>query len=150
MNKTPTVAGILRRVFALVYDLLLLLGISFAYAAIVMLLRKSFGADTMEAPENIIARFIILSGWFLCCAGFFSWCWLRSGQTLGMKSWRIQLQTIDGSNITWQVCARRCLIAPWLIGTGGIGFLWCLINKNGDSLQDQLTGTRVYLLPKGG
>ena len=147
MNDPRAVAGILRRFMALIYDLLLLLGISFAYGAIVLLVRKLFGADTME-PAKGFAGFVILTGLCLSYGAFFSWCWLRSGQTLGMQSWRIQLENVDANPITWQTCVRRCLIAPLAIASGGIGFLWCLVNREGDALQDKLTHTRVYLLPK--
>jgi len=148
-SETPEtkVAGPLRRIISLVYDLLLLLGISFAYGVFTMLMRKLSGADTMLAPEGT-GGFIILSGLVACYGGFFSWCWLRRGQTLGMKSWRMQLVQVNGNPVTMNTCVKRCLIAPLCIAAGGVGFWWCWLDKNGDSLHDKLTGTRILLLPK--
>lgn len=151
MTQSPThsniAAGPFRRIFALIYDLLLLLGISFAYGVLVMMLRKFAGADTMQAPKGLIGL-VILGGLLLCYGSFFSWCWLRRGQTLGMKSWRIQLVRTDGQPINLQTCFKRCIAAPLFILLGGIGFWWCWFDREGNSLQDKLTGTRTLLLPK--
>ena len=147
MTRTPATAKPLRRIIALVYDLLLLLGITIAYGAVVVLLRKMFGSNPIEATSGI-SSIVIPLGLYLSYAAFFGWCWLRKGQTLGMKSWRMQLIQIDGNPVTIGTCIKRCLVTPLVVAAGGIGYWWCWLDKNGDSLQDRLTGTRVILLPK--
>ena len=145
-NELPS-ASFGRRMMALVYDGFLMLGVSFGYGVLVFLVRKLAGIDTLQPPSNL-SQVVILIGLWLCCSLFYSWSWFKVGQTLGMKSWRIRLQTPSGSTLNWQQCWQRCLIAPILNGLGGIGLLWCLIDENGNSLQDRITGTRVVLLPK--
>jgi len=143
----PT-AGITRRLLALFYDYLLLLGVSFGYGLLVVIIRRSLGFDTFSPPSNIDQTFI-LAGLWVCCALLYCWCWRKSGQTLGMKCWRIRLQNPSGTTLDWRQCCRRSLIATLVVGLFGLGILWCLIDKNGDSLQDRLTKTRVVVLPKG-
>ena len=142
----PT-ANLLRRLMAMVYDMFLLTGISFAYGVIVLLLRLLFGEDTMEAPHNLVQLIIVLGLW-LCYALFYIWCWRRTGQTLGMKSWRIQLQGRDKLTPSWQECWLRSVLAPLSLMALGIGYFWCLFDKNGHCLHDNFSNTQVVLLPK--
>lgn len=141
------ISGILRRLMALIYDGFLLLGICFGYGVIVLLLRKAIGDDTLTAPGKIEGGFI-LAGLWGCFSLFYIWCWRKSGQTLGMKSWRIKLTSNCGATPSLQQCWRRCLVAPPLILFGGIGYWWCLFDREGSSLQDRLTGTQVLVLAK--
>ncbi len=140
-------AGPLRRLIALVYDLLLLLGVSFGYGVIITLIRKLAGDDTME-PLQGLSAWLELTGLALCYCGYYCLCWLKKGQTLAMKAWRMELQMRDGGAPTRQACFYRCLLAPLCILAGGIGYWWCWFDRNSDSLQDRLTGTRVILQPK--
>ncbi len=140
-------ASLIRRMMAMIYDAFLLLGITFAYGVVVFLLRKLFGDDTLQAPHGALQVFILL-GLLLCWAFFYAWCWQRSGQTLGMKSWRIQLQAEDGSRPGWKTCWLRCLFAPLSLAAFGIGYFWCLFDKNGDCVHDKWSHSRTLLLPK--
>lgn len=144
-NPSPQISGVTRRLMALVYDAFLLLGISFGYGVVVLLLRKAMGEDTLTAPSDVEGT-VILIGLWACYSVFYIWCWRKSGQTLGMKSWRIQLTTVDGGPPSLKQCWLRCIVAPPLLLLGGIGYWWCLFA--GDSLADKLTETRVLLLPK--
>ena len=79
-----------------------------------------------------------------------------------MKSWRIQLQSLDGQLPNTRQCLARCLVTVVLIAVAvlgymltpalmviyGLTYLYCLVDKGGSSLHDRLTGTRVLLLPK--
>lgn len=137
-------AGLLRRLAALVYDSLLLLAISFAYTAIILLAQVHvFGAQQGQ-PLGGLA----LAGLWLCLSFFYSSCWHRSGQTLGMKTWRLRLQRPDGSNPGWVQCGVRCLLAPAALLAFGVGYLWCLVSPSSDCLHDIGSRTRVVVLPK--
>lgn len=144
-------ANLFRRIMAMLYDAFLLLGISFAYGVIVLLIRKLVGDDTMQAPSNALQVIIVIGLWF-CYALFYVWCWRKTGQTLGMKSWRLQLlqedQSQDQQLPGWKECWLRCLLAPLSMAMLGIGYLWCLVDKQGDCLHDIYSNTKVVLLPK--
>ncbi len=143
----PPVAGPLRRLMALFYDLLLLLGVSFGYGVLVLLVRKMAGDNTME-PLQGIAAMLEITGLVVSYCGYYCWCWLKKGQTLAMKSWRMELQMSSGARPSPKACYYRCLLAPLCIAAGGIGYWWCWFDGKGDALQDRLTGTRVVVLPK--
>ncbi|MBL4566438.1 MAG: RDD family protein [Porticoccus sp.] len=140
-------ASLLRRLMAMIYDAFLLMGISFAYGVIVLLLRILIGEDTMQPPGNVLQVIIVLGLWFFY-ALFYVWCWRRTGQTLGMKSWRLQLQSRSQLQPTWKECWLRCIFAPFSLAILGIGYLWCIFDKNGDCLHDIYSNTKVVLLPK--
>lgn len=131
---------------ALIYDGFLLLGVTFGYGVFVWVLRRLSGTDMLSAPSDI-SQIVTLLGLYGCCSLFYVWSWRKSGQTLGMKSWRIQLRNRDGSVPSLQTCLLRCLVAPPL-NLGIFGLLWCLLDRQGDSLPDRLTGTRSLLVPK--
>ncbi len=131
----------------MIYDGFLLLGITFAYGVVVFLLRKLSGDDTLQPPHGGV-QFLILAGLCFCWAFFYAWCWQRSGQTLGMKSWRLQLQGRDGGTASWQNCWLRCLLAPLSLAALGAGYLWCLVDRQGDCWHDRWSHTRTVLLPK--
>ncbi len=140
-------ANLARRLMAMLYDSFLLLGISFAYGVVLLLLRRLFGDDTMQAPDSSL-QLLIMVGWWFFCALFFVWCWRRSGQTLGMKSWRIQLIGQNEDSPPWQACWKRTVFAPLSFAVFGIGYLWCLVDRNGDCLHDKWSHTRTVVLPK--
>ena len=141
-------AGIARRLFAIIYDLLLLAAISLAYAIVVWLMR-SIPEGSLHGHGSVtgVASGVIMLGWWLALASYFCWCWHKRGQTLAMKTWRLRLQQLNGALPTARQCWLRAVIAPLsLLST--VGLLWLLFDPNGDALHDRLTATRVVLLPK--
>jgi uncharacterized RDD family membrane protein YckC len=87
---------------------------------------------------------IILNGLsIICISYFFVYFWSRSGQTIGMKAWRLRVQNLDGSLISKKTGLKRLL--PTLIGFGNFAVLFD--RKNKLSLQDRLTQTEVVVLP---
>lgn len=89
-----------------------------------------------------------LEGWLrlahqglLCAvfAAYFLWCWLRGGQTLAMKAWRIRLV-----QVTPRKALLRFALALLLVPTG-ISLLWSLLDRDRQFLHDRLAGTRLEL-----
>lgn len=147
-SKTYPIASLFRRLMAMLYDALLLLGISFAYGLIVVLLLRLAGADTLQATSGTVGIVIIMGLWF-SCASFYVWCWHRTGQTLGMKSWRLQLQNLSSHQLpTVKQCWLRCIVAPLSMAIIGLGYLWCLFDPQHHCLHDRYSKTKVVLLPK--
>jgi uncharacterized RDD family membrane protein YckC len=73
-------------------------------------------------------------------AAYFLWCWLRGGQTLAMKAWRIRLQHVSPPR-----ALLRFLLALLLVPTG-ISLLWALFDRERQFLHDRLAGTRLVLV----
>jgi uncharacterized RDD family membrane protein YckC len=71
------------------------------------------------------------------CAGYFLWSWLRGGQTLAMKAWRIRLV-----EVTPRKALLRFFLALLLVPSG-ISILWALVDGDRQFLHDRLSGTRL-------
>src|SRR4051812_33838713 len=74
-------------------------------------------------------------------AAYFLRCWLRGGQTLAMKAWRIRL--VD---VTPGKALLRFVYAVILVPTG-LSVLWIFFDKDRQFLHDRLAGTRLVLVP---
>ena len=71
-------------------------------------------------------------------AAYFLWCWLRGGQTLAMKAWRVRL--VD---VTPRKALLRFLLALALFP---VSILWALFDRDRQFLHDRLAGTRLVLV----
>jgi uncharacterized RDD family membrane protein YckC len=81
-------------------------------------------------------------------AGFFCLFWLKSGQTLGMQAWRIKLVGFDGEAPSLAKALLRCMGAVLSFLCLGLGYWWCLIDRNKRYWHDYLSRTELVLLPK--
>lgn len=98
-----------RRLAAACYDGLLLVALW-----MVVLLASLFAHNLLGLARNDHANSLLL---FLTGLAFFGWSWTHGGQTLGMRSWRLQLVRADGAMVRWPVAAVRytLMLASWLI-----------------------------------
>lgn len=142
--ETP---GLLRRLAAIGYDLLLIIALLVAADALVIL---PLGIGWDLKPEQIsghpLFRLYLLS----VIVGFFCWFWLRGGQTTGMRAWRIKLVRDDGKPLRLVDALLRQLAALLSWAAVGIGFLWSLWDPERLTWHDRLTGTRLIMLAKPG
>ncbi len=120
-----------RRLASMLYEALLLFAVAFLGTWLFQL---------------FVGTLDITSGWrrhalqvFLVTlfAAYFLWSWLRGGQTLAMKTWRIRL--VD---ITPQKAILRFLYALVLVPTG-ISIVSALFDRDRQFLHDRLAGTRL-------
>jgi uncharacterized RDD family membrane protein YckC len=79
---------------------------------------------------------------------FFVGFWTRSGRTLGMQSWRLQIETMNGNRPDVGAATLRffAAILSWL--PLGLGFLWQLVDRDRLTWHDRLSGTRLRYYPK--
>ena len=73
-------------------------------------------------------------------AAYFLWCWLRGGQTLAMKAWKIRLVEVTPGK-----ALLRFFYAVLFVPTG-VSLLWTLFDRDRQFLHDRLAGTRLVLL----
>lgn len=146
-------AGFIRRLASWVYDLLLAFAVYmvagavsfglFALAAQYGLVNMAGHQHLIDVQQTSIVYSLLIYGWNLAWVGFFFvYFWARSGQTLGMKAWRLRVQNQDGSLISKTTGWKRLL--PTLLGLGNLTVIFD--RKNKLSLQDRLTATEVVLL----
>ncbi len=135
-NTQPKYAGLFRRLFAIFYDVFLLSAILLVFSAIAMTLNHSKEIETSDSFRPVYAIFMLG-----ICYLYFSWFWIHGGQSLGMKTWRIQLQSIDGKNISWKITAIRFFSAIVSWGVFGLGFLWSLFDEKNRGWHDLMSKT---------
>lgn len=131
-------ASLLRRLLAMVYDLLILSGLWLAIT--IMLVIANAG---QEVPAVILQPALI----FATCS-FYTIFWRRSGQTLGMLSWQIRVQSMEGGALSLGQCMLRLLFAIPSIGLAGLGLFWILIDPERRAWHDYASFSRVVVLPK--
>ena len=133
--------GLLRRLGAMAYDLLLLI-------ALLMMLCYPYVWLTGGAKSGLLVKtlyqFYLLAICFLFYGGF----WVHGGQTLGMRTWRIKLVRNDGGPITWTIALKRFVSALLSLLCLGLGFLWVLYDRDTLAWHDRLSGTRLIRLSK--
>ena len=140
-----------RRLVAMLYDILLVLPLVMVSVAVVMGLRSLLGfGPSAEGIVRLNAHLVQLIA-LLTVMAFFSWFWLKNGQTLGMQAWRIKLVGFNGQAPSAGQVILRCLGAALSAACLGLGFLWCLVDRNRRYWHDYLSSTELVLLPgKGG
>ncbi|RIX46833.1 MAG: RDD family protein [Rhodocyclales bacterium GT-UBC] len=74
---------------------------------------------------------------------YFGWFWLHGGQTLPMKTWKLQLINGEGGKIRPAQALLRYLAAWPSILLLGIGIFWAFFDKDKQYLHDRIAGTRI-------
>lgn len=141
-------AGLLRRLAAMVYDSLLVMTVSMVYGALVLLFQIQILGQALADGEKAHMGPLGFIGLIVVISLFFCMFWRKGGQTLGMRAWRLRIIGKDGDRPSWRACLLRCLLAPLSLAVVGLGYLWCLLDRNGATLHDLLTHSRVVVLPK--
>ena len=123
---TPSLA---RRLAAMVYEAFLIFAVAFLAAWIFF-----FASGARDATSGVLRRELQL---FILAvlAAYFLWCWLRGGQTLAMRAWRIRLV-----EVTPRKALVRFLLAAALLP---LSILWALLDRDHQFLHDRLAGTRL-------
>lgn len=132
--------SLLRRLAAGTYDLLLLAGLLMMLGIGVLILR---GGNPVPPGTPWFQALVLL-----LCAVFYAGFWSRGGQTLGMRSWRLRVETTDGRPLHLATALLRFAAALLSLLPAGLGMLWILVDREGRAWHDRLTGTRVVLLTK--
>lgn len=133
-------AGVAVRLAALLYDGLLVLGIWFVIGGIAVAINGGEGVS--KNNPFLPALLFLVTFWFN--AHF----WRRGGQTLGMRAWRLRLLNQHNTPLSLVQCLLRFLGSIGSLLTCGLGYFWMWIDKEGLTLQDRLSDTRVIREPK--
>lgn len=135
--------GLIRRLAAIVYDSLLIGALLFLATTPFIAAR---GGEPVEIGDNLVYRLVLA----IVIYGFFVGFWTRTGRTLGMQSWGLQLETPDGGKPTLAKASIRffAAILSWI--PAGLGFLWQLWDKDKLTWHDRISGTRLVYYPKPG
>ena len=123
-----------RRLASLLYESLLLFAVAFLGT---WLFQFAAGTTLIEGWRLRLLQLFLLA----LFAAYFLWCWLRGGQTLAMKTWRIRLVAKNGhGSLSPKAALLRFLYALLLVPTT-IGILWALVDRDRQFLHDRLAGS---------
>jgi uncharacterized RDD family membrane protein YckC len=168
------VAGVGRRLGAMLYDTLLVIAV-LAVAGTLPFLPFLHGRVLVPSEAGRLAW--LYWGWeIVVIAAFFGFFWTRSGQTLGMLVWRLRLVRADGRGVTWGDALLRlgilaALLAPFFVGDWLfwrhwrdptahaiaryaslapilLSYAWIWIDRERLAWHDRWSSTRVVVLPK--
>ena len=128
-------ASLRTRLAAMIYELLLVLAVLFVASFVFIRL----SGDAQTGWKHFAFQIFLLGVLF----AYFSTFWLRSGQTLAMKTWRIKLVDRDGALITLRRAAQRFMLALLGVALGGVTILWALFDADRQFLHDRLAKTRL-------
>lgn len=153
--------GIARRLASMLYEAVLLFAIAFLATWV---FQFAAGAMLLDGwRRNLLQAFLLA-----VAAAYFLWCWLRGGQTLAMKTWRIRLVAPGHARLPPRTALLRLVLAaallgsfwaaliaaflhrnPWLafatlaIDSASLG--WALVDRDRQFLHDRLAGTRLEI-----
>ena len=136
--------SLMRRLTAIIYDFLLVL----ALVAVVNALALAIVVKLSDGTQEVVNAQLVQGLSVLSIYGFFILFWLKDGQTLGMQAWRVKLVNFQGAPPTLGQTIRRCLGATLSTACLGLGYLWCLVDRNDRYWHDYLSGTELILLPR--
>jgi uncharacterized RDD family membrane protein YckC len=162
----PLSAGLLRRLSALAYDLLILAAIlfvaTFAWLPVT-------GGEALTPDSRGWIAYLYRASMFAVAFAYFGLSWTRGGQTLGMRAWRIRLVRAGGGALGWLDALVRFALGAAMAIVAGAGLwnlrgpgwsladaaaillllppvanlAWVKFDREGRSLQDLATRTRV-------
>ncbi len=137
MQNTP----LMRRIAAMLYDGLLILALLFLATLPFIATRAG---DPVDSGDNLLYQTVLS----IVVYSFFVGFWIRAGRTLGMQSWRLQLQTDNGGKVSFRAASIRFFAALLSWMPLGLGFLWSLWDADRLTWHDRISGTRIVYYPK--
>jgi uncharacterized RDD family membrane protein YckC len=133
-------AAFLPRIAAMIYELLLVTAVLFVASFIVLPL---VGELRLPWQRHLFQAYLIV-----VLFAYFSAFWLRSGQTLAMKTWRIRLVDRAGGTISLRQAVVRFALAFAGLALAGAGLWWALFDRDRQFLHDRVAGTRLVRVPR--
>ena len=131
LRECPS-ASLIKQIAAMVYDSLLVFAILFLASAVAIVFNRGEAIN----PNPLFSLYLLLAVFT-----FYAWFWQKSGQTLGMRAWKIQIITEFGGRPGWGICYLRLVFALLSILCLGLGYLWRLFAPY--TWHDRLSQTRI-------
>jgi uncharacterized RDD family membrane protein YckC len=137
-------AGFGRRFAALIYDGFLLAALLMTYTGVVLIftrravLPETYGAWVYPYRAGLLA----------VIAAYYVLNWIRSGQTLGMRAWRLRAVSDAGSRLNTASALLRFLCGFLAWPPAALGVLWLYLDPDHLAIHDRLSRTRVVRLER--
>lgn len=131
-------AGLARRLASMLYETLLVFAVGFGASWVFLI--ASGGRGEAGSARTLLQLFLLA-----VYAAYFLWCWLRGGQTLAMKAWKIRLEGESGAAVRPAGALYRFALALVLLPTL-VSVVWAIFDRDRQFLHDRLARTRLVRL----
>ena len=136
-SDTETRASLLRRLLALLYDSILIIGIYMSYVILITYLN---GSALESQVEKLFLQFSFIFFIFL----FYCYFWkFNNGQTLGMQVWKIKLFSSENENISILRMIYRCFLSLFFSLLFLSNFIFIIFNRERKTLGDYFSKTKL-------
>lgn len=140
-------APLLRRFAAMFYDFLLCLALALGTTALYVAIKGWWiGSQALEAQvaagtisQGSVLTILLL----LVITFFFCYFWTRTGQTLGMQAWKVQILTREDKLPTLGQSLIRLAGAAISFAAFGLGYFWMLFDREQLTWHERISGTRT-------
>ena len=132
MMHAQAPAPVWKRFFAMIYDGLILTGLWLSSGFVVVLV-------TSGAPPTWFTQ-VVLS---LITFGYFIVSWVKGGQTLGLRAWRLQVVEEHQAKVTWKSGIIRTAAGLVTFAPIGITLITAFLNAERKTLYDRWSKTHV-------
>jgi uncharacterized RDD family membrane protein YckC len=137
--------GFGRRVAALVYDLFLLAALLMIFTGGALFF--THGAAIVPATAGAWV-YVYRAGLIGVIGGYYLINWLRSGQTLGMRAWRLRVVSEEGRPLALKAALLRAVFGALAWMPAGLGVLWLYLDPDHLAVHDRWSRTRVIRLAR--
>lgn len=113
-------------------------------AFVPLLLMSRAGGEGAGGPAGVVAFMVFFVVAFAVAIAYFPYFWQRSGQTPGMRFFRLQVvRDRDGGSLSWGTAWLR-LLGLYVAGAVFyLGFIWVFVDKRRRGWHDLIAGTVV-------
>jgi uncharacterized RDD family membrane protein YckC len=127
--------GLFRHLLIMIYDAVVILALLMLATAVAML----FGMENYTATEDPVYTSCLVAIWF----AYLGWCWHKGGMTLGMRAWRVRIESKSGHLPGWGQCLIRFVASFVSASVAGLGFAWSLFDRERRTWHDLASRTRL-------
>lgn len=139
--KAASLATRQRRLGSLLYEALVIL----ALAIFLFLLPVALFSGVVHLMPGPGLLWLYL---FVLLGVYFVWCWVKAGQTLAMKTWRLWLIDAPSGRPPRLLQAVVRYGMGWICWPTGLALLWSFLDPDGQFLHDRIAGTQILYEPK--
>jgi len=128
--------GLARRLLAMIYDLVIIIGLWLIAAAIA----SPLDSGNQQALHDPWFTAYLAAVWFV----YLAYCWTHGGMTIGMRAWRLELVADEGYSVNWQRAFLRFFGSLVSALAFGAGFAWSIWDPRRRCWQDIISHTAIY------
>ena len=138
---TADVATRRRRLGSLLYEVLVILAL--AIFLFLLPLAVFSGVSHLMPGRGLLWLYL-----FVLLGIYFVWCWVKAGQTLATKTWRLWVIDARTSRPLRPLQAIVRYGMGWVFWPTGLALLWSFLDPDGQFLHDRIAGSRIIYKPK--